>query len=155
MLCFYKFQFSINWYFEVLRQVERTWAHHRNYFQIRYYYPPQKKPLFWGIVELGLRVSPSVHPSVCLSRTISHKPFNILFWNITHLFVTSVPCFQPSFGKLKFKIPDLEHFLRKKFEKSCVQEALPKFSIFFKSVSYLLAMFSPKFLDNSNSKWLT
>ena len=32
--------------------------------------------------------------------------------HITHLFLTSVPCVLPSFGKLEFKIPDLEHFLR-------------------------------------------
>ena len=36
----------------------------------------------------------------CPSGPISHKPLNILFWNITHLFVTSVPCVPPSFGKL-------------------------------------------------------
>ena len=29
-----------------------------------------------------------------------------------NIFVTSVPCIPPSFGKLAFKIPDLEHFLR-------------------------------------------
>ena len=82
----------------------------------------------------------SILPSIRPSGPISHKPFNILFWNIIHLFVTSVPCVQPIFGKLEFKIPDYEHFLRSYeiFGKViCVREALPKFSIVSKSVCCL------------------
>ena len=56
----------------------------------------------------------------CPSGPISHKAFNILFWNITHLFVTSVPCVSEFFWKVK-----------------CVREALPKFSIVSKSVCCL------------------
>ena len=59
-----------------------------------------------------------------------------------------MPCVQPSFGKLEFKIPDFtpEQFLgtsaiiRKVI---CIGEVLPKFSN--KSVPYLRAMCLPKF----------
>ena len=67
-----------------------------------------------------------------------------------YLFVNSVPCVQPIFGKLEFKIPN---FTPEQFLWTCafirkviwVREALPKFSIFSKSVPYIRAMCSPKF----------
>ena len=85
----------------------------------------------------------------CSSRPISHKPFNILFWNITHLFVTSVPCGQPSFGKLEFKIPNLEHFLRSYeiFGKAlCTGSAAQIFNCFQICLLPLFLLFSQTFI---------
>ena len=85
----------------------------------------------------------------CSSGLISHKPFNILFWNITNLFVTSVPWVPPSFGKLEFKIPDLEHFSRSYefFGKVlCTGSAAQIFNCFQICLLPLFLLFGQKFI---------
>ena len=96
-------------------------------------------------------------PSVCPYGTISHKLFKILFWNITHLFLTSVSFVQSSFGKLEIKIPDftpiLYHALpQSSFRDLCIYSkshmsagSAAQIFNFFKSVPYLRAMCPTKF----------
>ena len=56
--------------------------------------------------QLGAILTSKWH-KFCPSSPISHKPFNILFWNTTHLFVTSVPMpFSQVSEQLELKIPD-------------------------------------------------
>ena len=80
---------------------------------------------------------------------MSHKPFNIWFWNITHLFVTSVPCFQPSFRKIIIQNTWLypRAVLRDMhlFEKSYEYGKCAQIFNLSKSVPYLRAMCSAKF----------
>ena len=94
-------------------------------------------PKFWTILIQIDQLRAIFTLKLCPSGPLSYKPFNILFWNITYLFVTSVPWVQPSLGKLELKIQDLEHYLRNYeffWKVICVRKALPKFSIVSKSV---------------------